>query len=171
MRIVVIVEVGTSSRPCAEPPNVSDAATVFPHQRQHVLRMGASVVAPAALWLEQTVGRHTLAWHPTDVEPQPEEILLTSIRNHWNDLDWRDDATCRDLDPDLFFPVGVTGMAVEQIEAAKSFCTNCASLEACLEFAITTNQEYGVWGGTTEDERRVLRRQWRAEVRRQRIAS
>lgn len=131
--------------------------------------MGASVVAPAALWSGQTVGRHTLAWHPTDVEPQPEEILLTSIRNHWNDLDWRDDATCRDLDPDLFFPVGVTGMAVEQIEAAKSFCRNCASLEACLEFAITTNQEYGVWGGTTEDERRVLRRQWRAQVRRQRI--
>lgn len=35
----------------------------------------------------------------------------------------------------------------------------------CLEFAITTNQEYGVWGGTSEEERRVLRREWRAKRR------
>ena len=98
-------------------------------------------------------------------------MLTTTIRNHWNDLDWRDDATCRDLDPDLFFPVGVTGVAVEQIEAAKAFCKVCPSQGQCLEFAITTNQEYGVWGGTTEDERRVLRRQWRAQIRRQRVAS
>lgn len=62
-------------------------------------------------------------------------------------------------------------MAVEQIDQAKSFCRMCPSLQACLEFAIVTNQEYGVWGGTTEDERRVLRRQWRAQVRRQRTAS
>jgi WhiB family redox-sensing transcriptional regulator len=41
----------------------------------------------------------------------------------------------------------------------------------CLEFAITTNQEFGVWGGTSEDERRVLRRQWRARVRAQRVSA
>jgi WhiB family transcriptional regulator, redox-sensing transcriptional regulator len=97
--------------------------------------------------------------------------MLTTIRNHWNELDWRETATCRDLDPELFFPVGVTGMAIEQIDAAKAFCNTCESKEQCLEFAITTNQEYGVWGATTEDERRVLRRVWRAEVRRQRVAS
>jgi WhiB family transcriptional regulator, redox-sensing transcriptional regulator len=97
--------------------------------------------------------------------------MLTTTRNHWNDLDWRTEATCRDLNPDLFFPVGVTGFAIEQIEAAKSFCRMCPTQQNCLEFAITTNQEYGVWGGTTEDERRVLRRQWRATVRRQRLAS
>ena len=97
--------------------------------------------------------------------------MLTTLRNNWNDFDWRKTATCRDLDPDLFFPVGVTGVAVEQIDAAKSFCRVCPSQSQCLEFAITTNQEYGVWGGTTEDERRVLRRQWRAQVRRQRVAS
>jgi WhiB family transcriptional regulator, redox-sensing transcriptional regulator len=97
--------------------------------------------------------------------------MLTTLRSQVTDLAWRSDATCRDLNPDLFFPVGVTGYAVEQIEAAKSFCRGCPAKEDCLEFAITTNQEYGVWGGTTEEERRVLRREWRAEVRRQRIAS
>jgi WhiB family transcriptional regulator, redox-sensing transcriptional regulator len=97
--------------------------------------------------------------------------MLTTLRSQATELVWRNDATCRDLDPDLFFPVGVTGYAVEQIEAAKSFCRNCPSKDACLDFAITTNQEYGVWGGTTEDERRVLRREWRAQMRRQRLAS
>lgn len=96
--------------------------------------------------------------------------VISTIRNNWNDLDWREDATCRDLDPELFFPIGVTGMAVEQIEAAKAFCRQCTAQSHCLDFAITTNQEYGVWGATTEDERRVLRRQWRAEVRRRRVA-
>ena len=100
-----------------------------------------------------------------------EDILLTTLRTHWNDLDWRETATCRDLDPDIFFPIGVTGPAVEQIEHAKSFCKMCSSQDQCLEFAITTNQEYGVWGATTEDERRVLRREWRAKMRRQKIAS
>ncbi len=93
------------------------------------------------------------------------------MRTNWNDLDWREDAVCRDLDPDLFFPIGVTGHAIEQIDAAKSFCRACPAQNACLEFAITTNQEYGVWGATTEDERRVLRRQWRNQMRRERIAS
>ena len=31
----------------------------------------------------------------------------------------------------------------------------------CLQFALTTNQEDGVWGGYSEDERRELRRRWR----------
>ena len=36
----------------------------------------------------------------------------------------------------------------------------------CLEFALTTNQDSGVWGGTSEEERRKLRRQWMAAKRR-----
>jgi WhiB family redox-sensing transcriptional regulator len=78
---------------------------------------------------------------------------------------WRDRAACADVDPDLFFPVGVTGPAVGQIAAAKAVCATCAVQATCLEFAITTNQEYGVWGGTSEEERRVLRRAWRARRR------
>jgi len=81
--------------------------------------------------------------------------------------DWRADAACSDIDPDLFFPVGVTGPAVGHIAAAKAVCAGCSASRACLEFAITTNQEYGVWGGTSEEERRVLRRAWRAQQRRE----
>jgi WhiB family redox-sensing transcriptional regulator len=79
---------------------------------------------------------------------------------------WRTQAVCGDIDPDLFFPVGVTGPAVEQIATAKAVCAGCTVRAECLEFAISTNQEYGVWGGTSEEERRVLRRAWRAQQRR-----
>jgi WhiB family transcriptional regulator, redox-sensing transcriptional regulator len=92
--------------------------------------------------------------------------MLTMLHERWNDLDWRIDAVCRDLNPEIFFPIGVTGGAIDQILAAKSHCATCPAADQCLEFAVTTNQEYGVWGGTTEEERRVLRRHWRAENRR-----
>ena len=85
-------------------------------------------------------------------------------------LVWRQDAACRDIDPNLFFPIGVTGDAVEQIATAKEICAGCPVQLECLDFAITSNQEFGVWGGTSEDERRVLRRQWRARVRAERRA-
>ncbi|HET9547237.1 MAG TPA: WhiB family transcriptional regulator, partial [Desertimonas sp.] len=29
----------------------------------------------------------------------------------------------------------------------------------CLEFALDTNQDSGIWGGLSEEERRVIRRQ------------
>ena len=74
--------------------------------------------------------------------------------------DWRDGASCRDTDPDLFFPVGTTGAAVDQIAAAKAVCDACPAKEPCLQFAIENTQDSGVWGGTSEDERRKLRRAW-----------
>lgn len=83
---------------------------------------------------------------------------------------WRQDAACRDIDPNLFFPIGVTGDAIEQIATAKEICSACPVRLECLDFAITSNQEFGVWGGTSEDERRMLRRQWRARMRAQRRA-
>jgi len=94
-------------------------------------------------------------------------VALTYSPQRWGlDDGWRDEAACADVDPDLFFPVGVTGPAVGQIAAAKTICEGCAARTVCLEFAITTNQEYGVWGGTSEEERRTLRRAWRAQQRR-----
>ena len=79
--------------------------------------------------------------------------------------DWRSAALCRSTDADLFFPVGSTGMALVQIEQAKAVCRTCPSVEPCLEFALETNQDSGVWGGCSEEERRVMRRA-RAAARR-----
>lgn len=94
-------------------------------------------------------------------------MALTWSRNiDWDVDDWRDHAACRDTDPDLFFPVGSTGPAVEQISSAKAVCFDCEAQGPCLEFALATNQEAGVWGGTSEDERRRLRKAWLAKQRR-----
>lgn len=73
------------------------------------------------------------------------------------DSDWRQRANCRDLrDPDIFFPIGNTGPALEQIEAAKEICEQCIVRQQCLHWAIDTNQDIGVWGGLSEDERRKV---------------
>lgn len=76
---------------------------------------------------------------------------------------WRDHASCRFTDPVLFFPVGSTGGAADHIRAAQAVCVDCRVRSACLQFAVETNQEAGVWGGTSEEERRTLRRAWLAE--------
>lgn len=80
----------------------------------------------------------------------------------WDDDGWRDRAACRHTDANLFFPAGTTGSAGDQIEAAKAVCRLCPVQDACLQFAFETNQEAGVWGGRDEDERRRLRKVWRA---------
>jgi WhiB family redox-sensing transcriptional regulator len=80
--------------------------------------------------------------------------------------EWRRNAACRDTDPDLFFPVGTTGPAIEQIANAKAVCQQCDAQAACLEFAIATNQDSGIWGGTSEEERRQLRKKYNNRGRR-----
>jgi WhiB family redox-sensing transcriptional regulator len=94
-------------------------------------------------------------------------VALTWSRTiDWDLDDWRDHASCRDTDPAGLFPVGPPGPAVEQIDSAKTVCQECAAQPACLEFALATNQESGIWGGTSEDERRKLRKSWLAQQRR-----
>lgn len=70
---------------------------------------------------------------------------------------WRTYASCREADPDLFFPAGDTGQSAYQAEEAKAICRTCPVMATCLQRALETNQQ-GVWGGTTERERANIRR-------------
>ena len=79
--------------------------------------------------------------------------------------EWRRTAACRDTDPDLFFPVGTTGQALLQIAKAKEVCGECPVSTECLEYALETNQDSGIWGGTSEEERRQMRRQMAARTK------
>ena len=81
-------------------------------------------------------------------------------------MDWRTRGACLGENPELFFPVGTTGPALDQIDAAKAVCRACEAQPQCLEFALATNQEAGVWGATSEEERRKLRKAWLARRRR-----
>lgn len=82
--------------------------------------------------------------------------------------DWRHGAECRGEGTNLHFPIGNTGPALLQIEDAKTVCRRCPVVEACLSFAVDHGLEYGVWGNTSEDERRSLKR--RAARARSRMA-
>ena len=72
------------------------------------------------------------------------------------DKDWRDYAACRNVDPDLFFPLGTSGASLPQIEEARQVCRTCPVSAPCLRWALDSG-EAGVWAGTTEDERRSRR--------------
>ena len=91
--------------------------------------------------------------------------LASSLALGAANYEWRDAALCRDTDPNLFFPVGTTGLAIEHITEAKQVCGECSVSKSCLDFALDTNQDSGVWGGLTEEERHVIRRQHAAAAR------
>jgi WhiB family transcriptional regulator, redox-sensing transcriptional regulator len=84
---------------------------------------------------------------------------------------WRDSAACRHHDPDLFFPIGTTGGAIAEIEQAQAICAGCPVQAACLSYALASHQQYGIWGGLDEDQRRQLRRRRRESDRAGRASS
>jgi WhiB family transcriptional regulator, redox-sensing transcriptional regulator len=77
---------------------------------------------------------------------------------------WRLSAACRQVDPELFFPVGTTGPAIDQVGRAKGICQACPVREACLGWALRNQIAFGIWGGTTEEDRQILRRAFAPQV-------
>ena len=73
-------------------------------------------------------------------------------------MNWRDRAACLSEDPELFFPIGTTGPALLQVEQAKSVCARCPVRTDCLQWALDTGVDQGIWGGLSEDERRSFKR-------------
>lgn len=92
----------------------------------------------------------SLTTPPTRRVTSPAALHLT--RNY----DWRDDAACRQEPPELFFPVGKSGLSMVQEEQAKAVCRRCPVARDCLDWALQTGQYTGVWGGLSEADRRGL---------------
>ncbi|WP_329264342.1 MULTISPECIES: WhiB family transcriptional regulator [unclassified Streptomyces] len=72
-------------------------------------------------------------------------------------MQWRERAACLHVDPELFFPISNSGPLLRQIDEAKAVCGRCPVAEQCLEWAVRVGQADGIWGGTTEWERRAMR--------------
>ena len=73
-----------------------------------------------------------------------------------NPILWRDLGACRGLEPGMFYPE-----EEDDAQIAKSVCEQCDVRVACLEYALSSREKQGVWGGATERERRRMIRQRR----------
>ena len=68
------------------------------------------------------------------------------------DESWRLDALCAETDPEAFFPE--KGGSTRE---AKRVCVGCDVRAECLEYALASDERFGIWGGLSERERRRLR--------------
>ena len=66
---------------------------------------------------------------------------------------WQEQALCAETDPEAFFPE--KGGSTRE---AKKICTGCEVKAECLEYALSNDERFGIWGGLSERERRRLRR-------------
>lgn len=78
--------------------------------------------------------------------------MALTLEQQWNETAKR--AACQGVDPDLFFPE--RGASVVE---AKKVCDSCPIQKECLEYALAVNEKHGIWGGTSERERRRIRHQ------------
>jgi WhiB family transcriptional regulator, redox-sensing transcriptional regulator len=88
-------------------------------------------------------------------EHEESEVIMTALDNR---ADRWSRAACTTADPDLFFPISTLGPGGRQVAQAKAICARCQIRQECLAYAVDAASVQGVWGGTTETERRLLRR-------------
>ena len=76
--------------------------------------------------------------------------------HEWADEPWKAQANCAGVDPALFFPE-----RGDSVKAAKAVCAGCEVRQECLDYALRLGIRFGIFGGKSERERRVLRRSLR----------
>ena len=75
---------------------------------------------------------------------------------------WQSEASCRGVDPEVFFPT-----TDEEAASAAAICATCPVRVNCLAFSIERGERYGVWGGMAEKERMSLSPSARERILRQ----
>lgn len=66
--------------------------------------------------------------------------------------DWREDAICNQVDPEIWFPE--KGGSTRE---AKKICNRCPVRDKCLSYALRNDERFGIWGGKSERERRKIK--------------
>ena len=105
-------------------------------------------VITAAMELVQTVGGV-----PYPAADPFGEAVLPLLPDEPDENDWQERALCAQTDPEAFFPE--KGGSTRE---AKRICSGCDVRAECLEYALTHDERFGIWGGLSERERRRLRR-------------
>jgi WhiB family redox-sensing transcriptional regulator len=73
---------------------------------------------------------------------------------------WMDQGNCRNKPPEMFFPSDGLGVVI-----AKEICGTCKVKEQCLNHALQNHISHGVWGGTSERQRRRIRKEQRLAIK------
>lgn len=71
------------------------------------------------------------------------------------DQRWKDDAACRGMDTNLFFPDEDNPTDYRKFVTARKVCASCPVSTECLDYAITLNIEIGMFGGMSRKQRRI----------------
>lgn len=78
---------------------------------------------------------------------------------------WRQEAACAGADPELFFPLTAAAQHTDQVTRARSYCVRCEVIAECERMAARLESRgvrvHGIWYGTTEGERDLMRAQAR----------
>ena len=93
---------------------------------------------------------------PEDWFVDPVRLGVPGVRAHIDDgnpLAWQTDSLCAQTDPEAFFPE--KGGSTRD---AKKICGSCEVRTQCLEYALSNDERFGIWGGLSERERRKLRK-------------
>ncbi|MEU9046943.1 MULTISPECIES: WhiB family transcriptional regulator [unclassified Kitasatospora] len=93
-----------------------------------------------------------------DVRPQPQPPGGPAGAPAGEDNPWHTGAACRRDEAGLFFAPSKepTAARLSREEQAKQVCARCPVLLECREHALAQPEPYGVWGGLTAAERRVV---------------
>ena len=67
---------------------------------------------------------------------------------------WQEQANCRNVDPEIFHP----GRG-ESVKEALAYCAGCVVVQECLDYALDNGIKIGIYGGKSEKQRRIIRRQ------------
>lgn len=93
--------------------------------------------------------------HEDGVGTRPTLSLVTGFDQLFDEIEdqWQERALCAQTDPEAFFPE--KGGSTRE---AKRICLGCEVRDECLEYALSNDERFGIWGGLSERERRRLKR-------------
>ena len=74
--------------------------------------------------------------------------------------EWKLRGRCAEVDPEVFFPES----GHKSLDDAKRVCGRCEVQRECLEWALATDERYGVWGGVSEGDRYKMKKKRRVKA-------
>lgn len=86
--------------------------------------------------------------------------LSVILNEDGEDMSWHRHGACKSYPPDLWYPETLDERERRHVAIAarhaKLICSTCDVLDQCLEYAISSHESYGIWGGLTPEERKQL---------------